>query len=112
MSDGYMLGTIDARRAPRPELTLLDLARIYHRRHKIIHSATLAVFLLAALYCLVCTRRFEATATVQIQKEDADVMGLEEMMSGEAENASDALEENILQETQADILKSDSLALK
>jgi len=98
--------------APNKEMTLRDLARIYHRRRDVIHAVTLAILLLTALYCVVSTPRYEATATVQIQKENKDAMGLEEMMSGEPESASDALEANIMIETQAAILKSDSLAFK
>ncbi len=112
MNDASTSERLQAGWLPRQELTLLDLARIYQRRRRIIHATTLAALLLATLYCVVCTRRFEATATVQIQKEDADVMRLDQMMSGQADTGSDALEENILLETQADILKSDSLALK
>ncbi len=94
------------------EMTLRDLAGIYQRRRKIIHSVTLAILLLAGLYCVISTRRYEASATVEVRKEGADAMGLQEMMSGPVDGASDALEGNILIETQAAILRSDSLALK
>lgn len=112
MTDGYFLENISAQRTAHRELTLRDLAAIYQRRRKIIHVVMLVTGLLAVLYCIFCTRRFEATATVQIQKEGADAMGLEEMMGGQPDNESDVLQTNTLIETQATILKSDSLALK
>jgi capsular exopolysaccharide synthesis family protein len=103
---------LDMETSSDKEMTLRDLAGIYQRRRKIIHAVTLAILLLAGIYCVVSTRRYEASATVEIRKEGADAMGLQEMMSGPADGASDALEGNILIETQAAILRSDSLALK
>jgi len=64
-----------------------------------------------ALYCVVSTRRYQATGTVQVQKEGADAMGLSSLMSG-AEGPSDALGANIDLQTQANILQSDTLALR
>jgi capsular exopolysaccharide synthesis family protein len=66
---------------------------------------------MGAFYCVVCTRRYEATGTVQVQKESADAMGLSSLMSG-GEGASDALGANINLQTQANILQSDTLALR
>lgn len=94
------------------ELTLRDLAVIYRRRRKIIYSTVVTLCVLAAIYCIVCTRRYEAIGTIQIQKESSDGMGLESMMSGAADSASDALDANINIATQASILQSDTLALR
>lgn len=93
------------------ELTLRDLLAIYRRRRKIV-CGTLVVFVaLGVLYCAFCTRRYQATGTVQVQKESSDAMGLNSLMSG-AEGASDALDANINLQTQANILQSDTLALR
>jgi capsular exopolysaccharide synthesis family protein len=65
----------------------------------------------AAVYCIICTRRYVATGTLQVQKESSDAMGLDSLMSG-ADSASDALDANINLQTQANILQSDTLALR
>jgi capsular exopolysaccharide synthesis family protein len=96
---------------PEKELTLRDLLAIFRRRRKVVLGTLLACAVLAAFYCVICTRRYEATGTMQIQKEGADAMGLDSLMSG-AEGASDALGANINLQTQANILQSDTLALK
>ena len=75
-----------------------------------IYGTVLAVVVLAALYCAVATRRYEATGTLQVEKESSDAMGLESLMSS-ASGASDALDANINLQTQANILQSDTLAL-
>ena len=97
---------------PERELTLRDLLLIYRRRRKIVYGAILLFGALAAIYCAVCTRRYEATGTLQVQKESSESMGLESLMSGAADSASDALSANITLQTQANILQSDTLALR
>jgi polysaccharide biosynthesis transport protein len=94
------------------ELTLQDILVIFERRRAIVLGTVLVCFILAALYCIVCTRRYEATGSIQMQKESADAMGLESMMSSVAGGAGDALGANIDLQTQANILQSDTLALK
>jgi polysaccharide biosynthesis transport protein len=96
---------------PEKELTLRDLLTIFRRRSKVVFGTLLSVALLAAIYCTFCTRRYEASGTVQMQKESADAMGLSSLMSG-SEGASDALGANIELQTQANILQSNTLALR
>lgn len=96
----------------RKELTLGDLGVIYRRRRKVVCVTICAILVLAAIYSVFSTRRYQARGTIQIQKESADAMGLESMMSGAADSASDALQANIVIATQASILQSDTLALK
>ena len=93
------------------ELTLRDLLIIYHRRRKIVYGTLLTLTVLATLYCVLCTRRYEAMSTIQVQKESSDAMGLESLMSG-ADGGSDALGANINLQTQANILQSNTLALR
>ena len=57
------------------------------------------------------TRRYQAVGEIQVQKESADTLGLDNMMGG-AEGASDALDASITLQTQADLLQSDTLALR
>ena len=94
------------------ELTLRDLLQIYRRRRSVVYGVLLTLCILAAIYCTLCTRRYQATGTVQVQKEGADAMGLETLMSSATGGGSGALEDNIELETQANILQSDSLALR
>ncbi len=94
------------------ELTLRDLLTIYQRRRKIVVSVVITLFALAATYCTVSTPRYQATAVIQLQKESADAMGLDSIMSSAAGGASDALGANIDLQTQANILQSDTLALR
>ena len=94
------------------ELTLRDLLNIYQRRRKIVITVVLSLFAIAATYCMLCTRRYEATGVVQLQKDNSDAMGLGSLMSSAAGGASDALDANIDLQTQANILQSDTLAIR
>jgi capsular exopolysaccharide synthesis family protein len=96
---------------PEKELTLRELLAIFRRRRKIIYVTFLTFAVSSALYCAVCTRRYLVTGTLQVQKESADAMGLDSLMSG-GDSASDALGANINLQTQANILQSDTLALR
>jgi polysaccharide biosynthesis transport protein len=94
------------------ELTLRDLLQIYRRRRRVVYSIMFTLCILVAVYCAVCTRRYQATGTVQVQKEGVDAMGLEALMSSAGGGGSDALQTNIELQTQANILQSYSLALR
>ena len=93
------------------ELTVRELFRILHRRRRVILLVCIGCLLLAALRCVFSTRRYESTASIQIQKEESDSLGVESALGSAAENASDALDYNITLQTQAKILSSDTLAL-
>lgn len=103
----------DLRAMREDELTLGALAAVFRRR-RAIFLYVLAGFLAAVtLYCLLATRRYQATGQVQIQKDSAGAFGLESSVMGDAaESASDALDYNITLQTEANILNSDSLALQ
>jgi capsular exopolysaccharide synthesis family protein len=58
----------------------------------------------------VATRLYKGTAEIQVQKESADALGMDNMMSPESQP--DALDGNITLQTEAQILQSDSLALQ
>jgi capsular exopolysaccharide synthesis family protein len=96
--------------ADRP-LTLGDLRHIFRRRRPVLIWSVAVCFALASLVCIFSTRRYQAAGQLQVQKDSTDALGLDSMM-GEAEGASDALDANIALETQADLLQSDTLALK
>lgn len=94
------------------ELTLRDLVRIYRRRRSVVYGIMAAICILTAIFCLFCTRRYQATGMVQVQKQGMDAMGLEDLMSGGAGDDANPLSANIEIQTQANILQSDTLALR
>ena len=103
--------------APQPAvesgLTVTDLGRVLRRRRTIAFIILGAVVLLAILYCAFATRRYVATGVVQLQKEGSTGIDLAGLGGNPAAAAGDdALEANINLETQAQILQSDTLALK
>ena len=57
------------------------------------------------------TRRYKATGEIQVASQSSDELGLDKMKSDGA-SAPDTLEENIALQTQAEILQSDTLALR
>ena len=72
------------------EITLGDLVQIYRRRRRIFYGLTLGMLLLAGIYCILCTRRYDGSAVIQVQKDSPDGLGLDNIMSG-PEGAGDAL---------------------
>ena len=92
-------------------LTLGDLRHIFRRRRRVVVSCVAICLSIAVLACILCTRRYQAAGEIQVQKDSADALGLDNMMGG-AEGASDALDANITLQTQANLLQSDTLALK
>jgi capsular exopolysaccharide synthesis family protein len=94
------------------EVSLSHLLKIYRRRKYVIYGVMVAVCIATAFYCAICTRRYEATAELQVDKEGSNAMGLDEMMSSATEGGTSSLSSNIEIETQANILQSDTLALK
>ena len=96
----------------RNELTIADLFLILRRRRKQIAITTLTCFLLGVLVCILMTPRFEGRGVLEIQKTSADMLGLQSMMAGASDGPGDALNANLDLQTEAEILKSDELALK
>ena len=93
------------------EITLSDLVQVYRRRRRVFYGFLLGFLSLAALYCIVCTRRYSAAAVIQIQKESPDGLGLDNMMSGPTA-AVDALNAALDLQTESEVLQSDTLALR
>jgi succinoglycan biosynthesis transport protein ExoP len=93
------------------ELTLRDLLQIFRRRRVILYITTGVVFALVALFCIFSTRRYEATGTIQVQRESSDGLDLDSLM-GSGGNPPDALDADINLQTQAGILQSNELALR
>jgi capsular exopolysaccharide synthesis family protein len=98
--------------AAEKELTLKDLWRVFLRRRTTLLS-TLAIFLAAAvLICVFSTRRYLATAELQVQRESSAPLGLGAVAGSDSVSHSDAIQDTITIQTQVSIVESDSLALK
>lgn len=93
------------------ELTLRDLLQMFRRRRRIVYGAAGVMFALGILFCVLSTRRYEATGTIQVQKESSDGLDLDSL-TGTGSNTMDALNADINMQTQASILQSDTLALR
>jgi succinoglycan biosynthesis transport protein ExoP len=79
------------------------------RRRGIIYISFAAFFLLALLALIFSTRRYKSVGEIELQKYYTRSLGIQ-TDSGDA--PSDALEVNMIIQTQAKILESDSLALR
>lgn len=93
------------------ELTISGLLVVLKRRRAFIIVTTLFCISIAVLLCMFMTRKYKSTGEIQVAKQSSDDLGLDGM-KGDGEGASDALEDNIALQTQANILQSDTLALK
>jgi polysaccharide biosynthesis transport protein len=94
----------------RKEMTIQDLLGIMSRRRKIVLGVLVLTMAVAGTFFAIATRLYKASAEIQVQKESADALGMDNMMG--AETASDAVDSNVTLQTQAQILQSDSLALQ
>ena len=79
------------------------------RRRRIIYGSVAVFLLLAILALMASTRRYQSIGEIQVQKDSTSSLGLQ---TDGVDTPSDALEENMVLQTQAKILQSDSLALR
>jgi succinoglycan biosynthesis transport protein ExoP len=92
-----------------PELTLREIGMMLRRRRGIIFTSVAAFLLLAILALALSTRRYRSVGEIELQKDTRSSLGLQ---TDNVDVPSDALEVNMLIQTQAKILQSDSLALR
>src|ERR1700744_589075 len=88
------------------ELTISGLLTVLRRRRSFLLITTACFLAIATLLCVFMTRRYQATAIIQVAHQTSDDLGLEGM-KGNDYSAGDALEDNIALQTQANILQSD-----
>ena len=89
------------------EISLGDLIRILRRRIRIIAASLIVVVLLGALYCVVKTRRYEATSDLAIYPEGSDALDMGDITASIGGGGLD-FDEKL--ETQVRILRSSSMA--
>jgi succinoglycan biosynthesis transport protein ExoP len=94
-----------------PELTLREVGVMLTRRRFIIYVSLLICFLLAILALIVSTRRYKSVGEIELQKDSTASLGIQ-TTDNNGDAPSDALEVNMIIQTQAQILQSDSLALR
>ena len=92
------------------ELTISGMLLVLKRRRSFIIWSTVFCVSAAILLCIFMTPKYKATGEIQVAKQSSDELGLDGMKGGGA--VADALEDNIELQTQANILQSDTLALK
>jgi polysaccharide biosynthesis transport protein len=97
---------------PRSEQTIADLLLVLRRRKKQITITIAACFLLGIIACLISTPKFEGKGVLEIQKTSADMLGLQNLIPHVSDGSGDALNANLDLQTKAEILQSNSLALK
>jgi polysaccharide biosynthesis transport protein len=93
-----------------PELTFRTIWMMLRRRRRIIYGTVAIFILLAILAITISTPRYNSTGEIEVQKDSTSSLGLQ--TTGGVDSPSDALEENMVLQTQAKILQSDSLALR
>lgn len=97
---------------PAPEWTLADLFAVLVRRRAWLLGSVALCSALALLYGLAATRRYRATAEIEIQKESRGAFGLDNTTTDKPVNAvADSFDLNLTLQTETSILESDSLAL-
>ena len=85
--------------------------QIYRRRHHVFYGVLAGIVVLVGIYCIFCTRRYEGSAVIQVQRQSPDGLGLSNMMNN-SQSSGDALNAALDLQTQSEILQSDTLALK
>jgi polysaccharide biosynthesis transport protein len=93
------------------EVTLAGLFLVLKRRRSFVVWSTVFCVSAAILVCIFMTPKYKATGEIQVARQSSDELGLDGM-KGDGGGVSDALEDNIELQTQANILQSDTLALK
>ena len=97
---------------PNQEPTLRDLLKVFDRRKRTAVGTIVICVLLSVLASVFMTRRYEASGIVQLQKSSSDSLDLDSMMGSALGGGGDSMSENVDLQTQANILQSDTLALK
>lgn len=93
------------------DVSFAELWRILRKRRWIVAACIVGFSALALFASLLMTPKYEASSTIEVNKENSDMLGIDDMgsmMSG----GSDSLDYNVTLQTQTNVLQSDSLALQ
>ncbi len=92
--------------------TARDAMQFLRRRWGWVAGICAACVVAVTLHWMIATPRYEATGEVEIQKQQSSPLGLTALTGGSSGGSTDALDYDVTLQTQVDILKSDTLALK
>jgi succinoglycan biosynthesis transport protein ExoP len=109
LNPGIISGT-PAPVAARQEMSIQDLWKVLSRRRWFVLGSLLFCIAGGSILFATATRFYKGAAQIQVQKEAADALSMDNMLGPESQ--SDAVDSNITLQTQAQILQSDSLALQ
>lgn len=98
------------RQIPNADLELRDIVLTLRRRKAIVFIAVVIGILLAAIWTGLSTKRYSATATIEINKESGGLQGLEDL-SGITAGLSGGDQMNTDMLTQQAVIMSDNTAL-
>src|SRR6185312_13660734 len=94
------------------DISFSELFRVLQKRKLIIFGCIALMMGLALAASLYMTPKYEATAEMEINKENSDMLGLDDMTGMMGGGASDSLDYNVTLQTQAEVLQSDTLAFQ
>ncbi len=93
-------------------VTLASVVAVLRRRRVLLLWPVAVLLFASALSCFFATRRYRATAEIQVQKENSSAFGLGASANGQDQaTPGDSLDYNITLQTEAGILRSPALAL-
>jgi succinoglycan biosynthesis transport protein ExoP len=92
-----------------PDLAFLDIWRILLKRRGLISCCAAGLGIAALGLSLLMTPHYAATATVQVNAQNADLLGTDGQAAG---LGSDSFESSVVMQTEVQILQSDALALQ
>ena len=92
------------------DISFSQLWHVLQKRRWTIFACVGAMLVLALAVSLIMTPKYEGVSVIEVNKENADMLGLDDMtgMMGGA----DSLDYNVSLQTQSDVLKSDTLAFQ
>ncbi len=93
------------------DFSFVEIYQTLQKRKLTIVLCTLVCVGLALAASLYTTPKYEATATIEVNKASSDMLGLDSL-SGLAGGGSDGLDSNIALKTEAAVLKGDSLLFR
>ena len=104
------LQRVNAAAPTESELRFREICRVLHKRRIIISLCTLCTLTLAALLTFGFKPKYRSTATVQVNKESINFLGVDDLTGRRSNEA--ALGFMVTLETHAAALQSDALALQ
>jgi len=94
------------------DFSFAELWRILQKRKWTIATAVVVMAGLALAASLYMTPKYEAVSSIEVNKENSDMLGLSALEGMAGGGASDSLDYSVTLQTQADVLHSDSLVFQ